>query len=147
MTIPMIAVIIAPCLKLILCGAMFENALAGATMLAAMLVVSVATISPAIESMIINGPPIRASNATGSEIRVPKITTIALGTRVAREIRNRQRHGAPERDRGREAGSEDAADGRMGRWADGRILQHRAQAAGSHPGPDEQCRPDGEQER
>ena len=88
MTIPMIAVIIAPCLKLILCGAMFENALAGATMLAAMFVVSVATTSPAIESMIINGPPILASNATGSEIRVPKITSVALVTAAPMKANN-----------------------------------------------------------
>ena len=76
----MIAVIIAPCLNEIRCGAMFENALAGATMFAAMLVVSVATMSPAIESMIISGPPIRASSATGSAIRAPKITTVAFVT-------------------------------------------------------------------
>ena len=54
--------------------------IAGATMFAAILVVSVATISPAIESMIISGPPMRASKATGSAMRLPKITRVAFVT-------------------------------------------------------------------
>ena len=77
---PITAVIMAPCLKLILSGARFEKPLAGATMFAAILVVSVATISPVIESMIISGPPMRASKATGSAMRLPKITRVAFVT-------------------------------------------------------------------
>src|SRR5260370_39521808 len=76
----MTAVIMAPCLKVILWGAMFEKALAGATMFAAKLVVKGATVRPAIDRMIISGPPIRASSATGSAMRVPKSTIAALET-------------------------------------------------------------------
>ena len=76
----MTAVIMAPCLNVILSGARFENPFAGATMLAAMFVVSVAMVSPAIDKMIISGPPMRESSRIGSAIRWPKMRTVAFVT-------------------------------------------------------------------
>jgi len=92
---PMTAVIIAPALNEIREGARFENPLAGATMLAAMLVVSVATVNPAIERMIINGPPIRASSATGSAMRAPNTTAVALVTTAPMNANNAIVPGSP----------------------------------------------------
>ena len=80
MRIPITAVMMAPSLKVILSGATFENPFAGATILAAILVVSVATVRPTIDRMIMTGPPMRASSAIGSAMRVPKITTVAFVT-------------------------------------------------------------------
>src|SRR5882762_8200429 len=44
-----------------------------------------------------------------------------------------RRNGEPQVSR-----SEDATNGLLGGWADGRILKHDGKAAGSDPGPDEQ---------
>ena len=85
----------APCLKVIRWGAMFENAFAGATVFAAMFVVSVATVKPAIDRMIISGPPIRASSATGSEMRVPKITIVAFVTAAPMKAKSAMVSGNP----------------------------------------------------
>src|SRR5258707_6468169 len=85
---PMTAVIIAPFLKLITRGLTFEKSFAGATMLAAMLVVSVATMRPAIEITIVSGPPIFVSRVMGSPMRWPKITKVALVTAAPMNANN-----------------------------------------------------------
>ena len=77
---PMTAVIIAPALNEMRLGARFENPLAGATMFAAMFVVSVATVNPAIDRMIISGPPMRERSRMGSAMRWPKMMTVAFVT-------------------------------------------------------------------
>src|SRR5258708_34650307 len=85
---PMTAVIIAPVLKLIALGLTFEKSWAGGTMLAAMFVVSVATMRPAIEITIVRGPPTFVSSVIGSPMRCPKITTVAFVTAAPMNANN-----------------------------------------------------------
>ena len=67
---PMPAVMYPPILNEIRDGARLEKPLAGATMLAAMLVVSVA-ISSAPSASTTPSPPMRPASATGSQIASP----------------------------------------------------------------------------
>src|SRR5438132_13638469 len=77
---PITAVMRAPFLNEMRLGEMLLKSLEGATTLAARLVVSVATESPTIEMITITGPPMCASSSTGSEIRLPKMNTVAVVT-------------------------------------------------------------------
>jgi hypothetical protein len=61
-------------------GARLEKSLAGDTTLAAMLVVSCASMMTSAPKMITGGLPMRAISTTGSQIASPKSTTVALVT-------------------------------------------------------------------
>ncbi len=77
MMMPMNAVINPPLTKLIFFGARFENPFAGATTLAAILVVSVAIVRASMETKITVGFSNFESKTTGSQIACPKIMTVA----------------------------------------------------------------------
>ena len=77
---PRTAVVTPPARKLSRCGMTFTNALAGATTLAAMLVLSVATMSPTKPALVAPTPPTHCSSSTGSAMGAPNNTTVALVT-------------------------------------------------------------------
>src|SRR5205085_2567736 len=92
---PTVAVIIAPILNEIALGRTLLMSLAGATMLAAMLVVSVATMRPSIAIAIVSTPPTLVSSRIGSGMRCPKITSVALVTAAPMNANSAIVHGSP----------------------------------------------------
>ena len=95
-TVPRMAVTTPPVLNDNLSGARLTNAFAGATMFAAMFVLSVATSKPAIARNVVTGPLfILAKSAMGSETPEPKMIALQLVMAIDMNEKAAMKNGRP----------------------------------------------------